>query len=431
MVFQSISIEPEVSFWLLPETKWKSFSIDVFCKVPVTRRTVTALALASRLSKRGTRSFPSLRELSIRLETLYGAGLGADCSKIGPVQVLRFGIDMTSPTYLRSMVEDISSDLSLRKAMDLVWELTTQPYLVDGKYPEDRFETEKEEHRRSIKAIINDRPKYAMIKLMEAMSGDDPRGLPAWGVLADLDQLSSRETWEIFTRALSSCPISIYAVGEGSSDLGRMLEKEGVQFPFNRSARPLEKKDAPELPEKPLFVEEYLPGDQTIVCMAYSSGVTEDSPDFPAFMVYDGILGGFPHSKLFSTIREKESLAYFADTTLNTWRGLTIAMVGTLDRHRKRVEELIEKEVAAMRRGEISDSELENTRAGLYRRLVSESDSPNAIIKRSLTAEILGGDRDGEKLARKILEVTREDVVRVSEKVQLRATYELRAENQE
>ena len=44
--------------------------------------------------------------------------------------------------------------------------------------------------------------------------------------------------------------------------------------------------------------------------------------------VFNGIFGGFPHSKLFINVREKASLAYYAASRLESHKGLLMVMSG-------------------------------------------------------------------------------------------------------
>lgn len=439
--FETVEFEPGIVYRYLPVSKWKTLSIDVFCKLPVRRDTVTAIAMVPRLAKRGTATLPTLRDLSIRLDEMYGADLGAEATKVGPAQVVRFGIDLPSPAFL-----DWTGDngipaapggrdgVSLSKAMSFIWDVATQPYLVDGAYPQDRFDGEREEHRRGILSIVNSRPRYAAIRLIEVMSGGSASALPSWGVLEDLPGLDARRTWDTWANALSTCPISIYAIGEGAAELADILSRVRLEFPRARAADETRARldmTPPPPPERLIEAEDSLPGEQTVLCMAYYTGVTESDPLLPAAMMYDGILGGFPHSKLFAAVREKESMAYFADSSLNTWRGMVVATAGIMDPNRAKVRELIDQQVSAMKRGEISDDEMENTRTGLIRRHRSESDSQSALIRRALTQEIMGGPAEEEELVSRIAAVSRDDVVRVAERAQLRAVYALRAKNDE
>ncbi|MGE5578438.1 MAG: EF-P 5-aminopentanol modification-associated protein YfmF [Bacillota bacterium] len=416
----TVEVGPGIKYRYLPVNKWKTLSIDVFCLSPLRRETVTALALVPRLAKRGTGRLPTLRDLARHLEGMYGSTMSADATKIGPAQVLRFGMDVPS-----------LEGQSLGKAMAFIWDVVTNPYLDGEAYPADRFDTEREEHRRDILSIINHRPRYATVRMIEELSKGDDSGLPAWGVLEDLPSVSPRATWEIWRDELSICPISIYAIGDGAEELAGILQRASLEFPGKRSdtaGKPVDVRTPP-LPDKPVMAEDSLPGDQTILCAAFRTGVTERDPRMPAMILYDGILGGFPHSKLFVNVREKHSMAYFADSSLNSWRGLVTATAGILDVNREKVVGLIEEQVEAMKRGDIEDREMAFTKAGLIRRYRSESDSQSALVRRFLTSEIMGGPATEEELVSRIERVTKDDVVAVAQDVKLAAVYALRAKD--
>ncbi|HHX29305.1 MAG TPA: insulinase family protein [Firmicutes bacterium] len=434
--FETVELESGVTYKYLPKYKWKTLSIDVFCRVPMRRETVTEVAMIPRLMRRGTVNHPTLRDLSRHLEGMYGAAMGADANKIGPEQVVRFGIRIPSPGFLGNGSPGGShgdlEGLNLARAMSFIWEVATSPYLRNGAFPEDRFDTEREEHRRDILSMINDRPRYATVRLIEEISRGSPSGLPSWGMLDDLPELDPRRTWETWTGVLSSSPISIYAIGEGAAELGDILGRVRLRFPKPREAGAAgtgQKILPPEPPASILEVEEFLPGEQTQLCQAFFTGITENHPMLPAALVFDGILGKFAHSKLFVNIREKQSLAYFASSHFNSWRGMILTAAGVADSARHRVRDLVVAQVDAMKRGEISEEELDNTKAGLVRRLRSESDSQSALVRRRLTREIMGGIASPEELVSRILAVGKDDVVAVAEKAELKAVYALRAKD--
>jgi predicted Zn-dependent peptidase len=138
---------------------------------------------------------------------------------MGPAQVVRFGIDVPS-----------MEGLSLGKAMSLIWDVVTNPYLEGGAYPLDRFDTEREEQRRDILSIINHRPRYATIRLIEEISKGNDTALPAWGVLDDLPKMDPRRTWDTWSNVLSTCPVSIYAIGDGAAELAEILQRTCLEF---------------------------------------------------------------------------------------------------------------------------------------------------------------------------------------------------------
>ncbi|UUZ95673.1 insulinase family protein [Paenibacillus sp. P25] len=50
--------------------------------------------------------------------------------------------------------------------------------------------------------------------------------------------------------------------------------------------------------------------------------------NYPAALMYNGILGGYPHSKLFTNVREKASLAYYASSRLDGHKGILTIQSG-------------------------------------------------------------------------------------------------------
>lgn len=429
--FGPMVVAPGVVFRYLPESKWKTLSINVFLKIPINEERFTSLALVPRLNSNGTRSLPSMQHIARFLESLYGGHLGSDASKVGPVQVIRFTIEVPSPKYLNSTKFGEALGSIEAKAWSFLWDIVCNPHLEDESYPERTFAIEREDHRRDIIGLINNPPSYAVVRLIEEISRGDPRGLPPWGSLERLSSADPAVTWNVWKETLSTCPVSIYAIGEGADKVGEIISENGLAFPLGRLREIVdisEELKPPVMPEEVVRVEEGFPGHQTVISMAFDTGVSARDPEFPVLLFLDGLLGGFPHSKIFSVVREKENLAYFVDTMADTWRGLVVAIAGISDRDKDRVEDLIVSQMDVLRRGDISDEEMDNTRKGLIRRLRTEADYQGTIVNRMLNHEILGGARTGEEIVSDVLKVTKDDLISLANKTELKAVYVLRAE---
>ncbi len=426
--FASTDLQPGLTLRRLPVNRWKTASLTVVFRVPMRRETVTRLGLVPRLASRGTRELPGLTEMARFLDEHYGAKLRSNATKIGYCQILNFSVSFPTP----SAIDPDSGSRGrwlVKKLLSFVWSCAVEPRLDQDGYPPDVFTHEREEQRRDIEAIVNSRPEYAMVRLMEVLSHGDPSGLPAWGSLSDLDEVGPVDTWEVWRKSASSSPVDIYVVGLEEDVLAEACSAHNWTFPAPREFR-LEseiKRKPPAVPGEMIAVEDELPGAQTILCIAFYAGIDAAHSRFPALLMYNGVLGGFPHSKLFTEVREKASLAYFADTVINSWRGMVIATAGVQDERRKQAEELVVEQTRSIALGQVSEDELEKTRRGLLRRLMSQRDSPSSLIRRSLDWIVLGGPRTDEELARMLLRVTKEDVVEVAQESRPVAVYALRA----
>lgn len=424
--FVPVEIEDGLILRYLPVDRWKTASLSVAFRVPMQREVVTKLGLVPRLSSRGTKSLPNMTEMARYLDDHYGARMRANAIKVGYCQVISFSVGFPNPAILGTAPEGTAL---VKDLLGFIWACAVEPRLEQEGYPADVFEHEKQEQRRDIEAIVNSRPEYAMVRLMEILSQGDPSGLPAWGTLSDLDKIGPADTWAAWKEATASCAADVYSVGVEGETLKRVCQEHDFAFPHSRNYRPhlQVKRDPPSIPEETIVVEDRLPGSQTILCVALATGVGAADPRYPALLMYNGVLGGFPHSKLFTEVRERAGMAYFADTVVNSWRGMVIATAGIPDERRSQVEGLILEQVRRISSGDVSHDEIEKTRKGLMRRLMSERDSPASLIRRSLDSTILGGPATDEELGRMILEVKREDVIALGEKVRPVAVYALRA----
>ncbi len=62
--------------------------------------------------------------------------------------------------------------------------------------------------------------------------------------------------------------------------------------------------------------------------IGFRTNIIYGDTDYFAFQVFNGLFGGFPHSKLFINVREKASLAYYASSCLESHKGLMIVITG-------------------------------------------------------------------------------------------------------
>jgi predicted Zn-dependent peptidase len=149
-------------------------------------------------------------------------------------------------------------------------------------------------------------------------------------------------------------------------------------------------------------------------------------PDHYAMMMYNGILGGFAHSKLFMNVRERQSLAYTVRSRYEAQKGLLLVQAGINIEDYEKAIAVIHQQFVAMESGDITDTELDQTRAMLINTYREAYDSPGALINLAFESQVAGHDRTIEELVAAIPHITREDIVRVANGVSLDTTYFLR-----
>ena len=165
---------------------------------------------------------------------------------------------------------------------------------------------------------------------------------------------------------------------------------------------------------------------QAKLVLGFRTNIAYGDPLYGLLLMYNGILGGFPHSKLFQNVREKASLAYYIFSRLERHKGVMVVAAGIDSNDYEKARGIIEEQVEAMAAGRISETEIENTRRGLINHLRTVEDNPYQIINFHLDGTIGGKNYTIAELIRCIEAVTLEEIKAAAEKIKLDTVYLLR-----
>ena len=160
-----------------------------------------------------------------------------------------------------------------------------------------------------------------------------------------------------------------------------------------------------------------------------TGGIAVNHPQLPALMVCNALYGGTAHSKLFTNVREKMSLCYFASSLLDKIKGLMVVSSGVEFSKFSVAKDAILAQLDAIRRGEFAQEELQAAIRSVVNALTSRKDSQGLMEDDCVTVALTGGDpTDVDDMARRVEQVTRQDVVNVAQGLALDTVYYLTGE---
>src|SRR5690554_5762000 len=151
----SEEIKKNVFLHTLKESKFKTNLINFYFKRPLIKEEVTYNALLPMVLQRGTNTYKTSKDVSKKLEDLYGAYVSGDVAKKGEKQIIRFSLSIANEKY-------IEDDNILYGGLELVNDIVTNPVLEDGVFKKSYVDQEKENLKNRIKSRINDKMKYAV-----------------------------------------------------------------------------------------------------------------------------------------------------------------------------------------------------------------------------------------------------------------------------
>ena len=139
--------------------------------------------------------------------------------------------------------------------------------------------------------------------------------------------------------------------------------------------------------------------------------------------VTNGVFGGFAHSKLFMNVREKESMAYYASSAYASHYGLLYVMAGIDAELEDKAVTLIKEQLVALQQGDITDLELDQTKALLANGIKSAFDSARGQIEVFDQYKEQDEHFTAEKLITGWQAVTKEDVQQMASEISLEIVY--------
>ncbi|NOU93366.1 insulinase family protein [Paenibacillus sp. LMG 31456] len=404
---------------VLPTDQFKTYAISVYIGTPLGEETVTPTAFIPFVLRRGTQTYPETKQFREKLDDLYGAGFGFDIYKRGDYQMVQFRMDLIQDHFVSS------KDSLLQQGIRFIGEAITKPALEDGRFVDKYITSEKITLQKRIESIINDKIRYAAERCVEEMCKQEPYRLHPLGNIDALKKITADNLYANYEQWLQTSPIDIYIVGQ--TTLEEVLPLIQSSFSLQRQAAgsytaKVQHRQVNEVRE----VVERLDVNQGKLNLGLRTYTTYADPTYPTMLMYNGILGGYPHSKLFTNVREKASLAYYASSRLDGHKGiLTIQSGIELDKYDKAVE-IIRQQLDAMIAADISETEMQQTKAMITGHLRELQDSAFEIISFDFNNVLSGVERTVPALIEDVLSVDKAQIQEVAKQVKLDTIYFLR-----
>jgi predicted Zn-dependent peptidase len=400
----------------MPTKAFKTYAISLYAGIPLDENTVTSTALAPFVLRRGTATYPETTQFRERLEELYGAGFGFDIYKRGDYQIVQFRMDTINDSFVQSQ------ESLLEQSFAFLGEVLTRPLVEDSSFRPSYVATERETVRKKLESIVNDKIRYAAERCIEEMCRKEPYRLHPLGQRADLDQITPKSLYESYNSWLDEAILDLYVVGDTTTEEVEQL----VQRHFGRVQSEVglySSKFIPVSVNEVRTVEEKLDVSQGKLNLGLRTSITYKDDNYASAIMYNGILGGYPHSKLFVNVREKASLAYYASSRYDGHKGIGTIQSGIETQNYGKAVDIIEKQLEEMKAGNISDLELSQTKAMIRNQLSEIPDSAFEMISYDFNRQLSGKERTADQLLGQVEQIGAEDVKAAAETFQLDTIY--------
>ncbi|HFI0404302.1 TPA: M16 family metallopeptidase [Streptococcus suis] len=377
--------------------------------------TVAGRVLVANILEMGNQDYPSAQAIRRRLAELYGAHFSTSVAKRGRVHMVDFTISYTNPSYLPNN-EDITVAI-----LDFLYACLFRPLKQGQGFEQNIFEVEKKNLINFLESEVEDNFYHADVEVNKLFYQDQALQIPRVSRLDLVEKETAESVYKIYRNMLRVDKIDIFVLGTVNQD--RVREKF-EQFNFTYRKPKLELEYQQEYSNITKEKVERKQARQSILEMAYHLQVLYNDVNYPALMVFNGLLGAFSHSKLFVNIREKESLAYTIGSQVTIFSGMMKVYAGINRGDRLKVMKLISKQILDLKRGKFTEDELELTKNMLVHSATLAQDRQNNLIEQVYN-QISLGERNltWMEWIEAVKEVSTEDIIRVGKMINLQSVY--------
>ena len=419
-MIETLSLLPGITLRCFRDSRFKQGCLSVQFLRVMDRQEAAMNALLPAVLLRGCKAAPDLRDITLRLDDLYGAAVGALVRRVGDYQTTGLHCSFISDRFA------MERDRVLEPMAAFLKELLLEPVTEKGVFLKSYVNSEKKNLIAAIESRLNDKRTYASGRLLEEMCKHDSYGIPRLGEKAAVQAITPKALYDHYRRVLRESPVELFYVGDAEPEqmaallkpVFAGLERDYVNLPAQTGFSDPAGGDHTEVMEVA----------QGKLAMGFATPVTLRDPGFAAMQVLNMVLGGGMTSKLFMNVREKMSLCYDIGSGYHGAKGLVTVCAG-IDCN---MEQTVRKEVLAQLedccKGNITEEELTAAKEALISSLRGIHDTPGAIEGYYASGVLSGLNMTPDQYMQQVETVTVDQVARAAKSLQLHTVYFLRGE---
>ena len=420
-MIKTIELFPGVTLRCCRDDRFKQNVLSLQFLRPMCREEASLNALLPAVLLRGCKSCPDMRSVTLKLDDLYGASVGALVRRTGDIQSTGLSCGFIDDRFT------LEGDALLAPMMAFLEEILLDPVTADGVFSAEYVASEKQNLIWTLESQRNDKRAYAGNQLLKQLCKEDSYGIPRLGEIADVEAITPESLYAHYRKVLEESPVHVFFVGsmdpEAVADALRpmlsRLAKQPMTLPSQTGLKPGDYCER----------EEVLDVAQGKLCMGYVTPITLRDPRYAAVQVCNTIFGAGMTSKLFMQVREKMSLCYDIGSGFHGSKGIMTVSAGIEFEKKDIVLQEVKHQLQQILEGNVSREEMAAAKESLLSMLRSYHDSPGAIEGYYASAAISGIGMDTAQFMAAVEAVELSDVIAAAKTLQLQAVYFLKGEN--
>ncbi len=393
--------------------KFKTIKMEVYLKRLLKKEDITKRNVLVNTLLESTKKYPSRRLLEIETEELYDLGYKGSNYNSGKYTILSFNISFLNPKYTEENMDE--------KSIKFLNEILFNPNVNNNMFNQKNFDMAINIMRDHLESMEENAALYSQIKMLEEMD-DSIISYRSSGYIEDLDKLNPKDLYEYYLDVINNDIVDIFIIGDVDVNRIDSLIENNMLFKNNNKSKESHYYVHNEISSSIKEVKEKSNKEQSTLVIGTKFDEMTDFEKRYVLSIYNYILGGSTDSNLFINVREKNSLCYYINSSIQPLLSIGIIKAGINSKDYDKVIDLVKLEIDNMKQGNFNDDKLNNAIVSYINSLSELEDNPSSIISLYTCLEYLDGDLIEDRI-KNIKKVTKEDVIKLANKIHLNTIF--------
>ena len=401
--------------------RFKTSHVEVIFRDIANKEEMGAYSFLADMLSQSSKKYPRKKDLITRFEELYKIVIFASTLRVGNTLDFHVSLDFINPEY----IDDKNYEEEVFKTL---FDIIENPNITNDEFDLKTFNIVKERIKREINSLKENPVKQSIKEAIKTMDTSTPTSYELLGNLENLEKITPSSLYKTYKNLRKNFKVDIFLIG--NLDMDETVERIKKYF---KNRYIIEENfdlmvDNKEV-KKPKVRSMSSDNVQANLVMIFNlKNLTEIEKNI-TFNVFNYLYGsGGLTSKLYQSIREKNSLCYQISSMYLKYDKLLLVHISLEQANVKKATSLVKKELKNMQNGNFSSEELKDAINNMIISLDMSLDNNVSIIN-NYVFHIFDNLPMPEERIEMFKNIKKEDIINVAKKVKLNTVFTLEGRN--
>lgn len=401
--------------------RFKTSHVEVIFRDIANKEEMGSYSFLADMLSQSSKTYPRKKDLITRFEELYKIIVYATTLRVGNILDFHVSLDFINPDYIndKNYIEEVIKTL---------FDIIENPNVTNDEFDLKTFNIVKERLKREINSLKENPMKQSINEAFKAMNTDTPTSYELLGNLESLEKITPSSLYKTYKNLRKNFKVDIFLIGNLEMDDTVSLIKKYFKNRYiieNKLDLMVDNKEIKRLVVKSMASDNV---QANLVMIFNLKNLTEIEKNI-TFNVFNYLYGsGGLTSKLYQSIREKNSLCYQISSMYLKYDKLLLVHISLEQVNVKKATSLVKKELKNMQAGNFTEDELKDAINNMIVSLDMAQDNNVSLIN-NYVFHVFDNLPMPEERVEMFKNIKKDDVINVAKKVKLNTVFTLEGRN--